>query len=183
MEDITIPGFEASPSGSDSQLRLDVKRVDSDTLYIKVVGSLDTYNSNFFTQQVHATMEAGFKNFIFDASQLSYASSTGIGSFTAIMKSTKTNGGSIRLAGVANKVRDVFSLLGFTQFFPFHGSVEEALDAHTREKSGESSEVFPAVIQCPICEKKLKVKKSGIFRCPECKSNLAIDERANVQLK
>jgi tRNA(Ile2) C34 agmatinyltransferase TiaS len=48
--------------------------------------------------------------------------------------------------------------------------------------AAEKPEVFPKVVSCPICYRKLKAVKAGRFRCSECKNILAIDEAGQVLL-
>ena len=55
------------------------------------------------------------------------------------------------------------------------------------EKPGASgtitgSSVFPLVISCPVCTKKLRSTRSGRFRCSGCKSVLAINDNGEVSL-
>ena len=48
--------------------------------------------------------------------------------------------------------------------------------------TASSSSVFPLVISCLVCNKKLRATKSGRFRCSGCRSILAINENGEVSL-
>ena len=79
------------------------------------------------------------------------------------------------------KVYEIFKLLGFSQFFRFRDSFEEAIDFFMAEPT-EKLSVFPVTVSCPFCSRKLKAVKSGRFRCTECKNILAISDTAQVLL-
>ena len=93
----------------------------------------------------------------------------------------KPKGGDIVLLEIQPKVYEVFQLLGFSQFFNIKNSTEEAIGFFSQGGQTASS-VFPLVIECPVCSKKLRAIKSGRFRCSGCKSILAINERGEVSL-
>ena len=144
-------------------------------------GYIDTYNSSFFQKQISKVIDAGFVNLIFNCSSLNYVSSTGIGSFTVFLKTVKPKGGDIVLVEIQPKVYEVFQLLGFSQFFTIKQTSEEVI-AYFASGPSKSSDIFPAVITCPICQKKLRAPKPGRFRCSGCRSILAIDKNAEVSL-
>ena len=119
---------------------------------------------------------------IFNCSSLNYVSSTGIGSFTVFLKVVKPKGGDVILLEIQPKVYEVFQLLGFSQFFNIKSTAEEAI-AYFNNGGGETSNgVFPLVISCLVCNKKLRATKSGRFRCSGCRSILAINENGEVSL-
>ncbi len=119
---------------------------------------------------------------IFQCGGLNYVSSTGIGSFTAFLKAVKPRGGDLVLLEIQPKVYEVFQLLGFSQFFNIRDSLAESISFFIKDQSEEKPAVFPRIVSCPICFKKLKAVKAGRFRCSECKSILAIDESGQVLL-
>ena len=63
------------------------------------------------------------------------------------------------------------------KFFRCTESEEEAVAA---PRISGTAAVFPRTIDCPICEKRLRLVKSGRFRCPECKTILVIDESGSA---
>ena len=93
----------------------------------------------------------------------------------------KPKGGDVVLLEIQPKVYEVFQLLGFSQFFNIKNSTEEAVSFFS-EGGQSSSSIFPLVISCPVCSKKLRATKSGRFRCSGCKSILAINEQGEVSL-
>lgn len=177
---VIIPGFD---SEKDDSLTINLRKAEGvqNGLFIYLSGYIDTYNSNFFQKKVTQIIEAGFVNLIFNCSSLNYVSSTGIGSFTVFLKMIKPKGGDVVLLEIQPKVYEVFQLLGFSQFFNIKTTAEEAI-AFFSESVVTSSSIFPLVISCPVCTKKLRATKSGRFRCSGCKSILAINENGEVTL-
>lgn len=176
-----VVGFDED---RDDSLKIRLQRIDEvrGCLVLYLTGYIDTYNSNFFQKRVAKVVEAGFIKLIFNCSGLSYVSSTGIGSFTAFLKSVKPRGGDIVLLEVQPKVYEVFQLLGFSQFFNIRDNLSDVVEFFNREATDGSIDIFPKVFQCPICSKRLKATRSGRFRCSECKTILAIDKAGQVFL-
>lgn len=176
-----IPGFD---NEKDDSLTIVLRKAEgvSRGIFVYLSGYIDTYNSSFFQKQITKVIEAGFINLIFNCSSLNYVSSTGIGSFTVFLKVVKPKGGDIVLLEIQPKVYEVFQLLGFSQFFNIKNTAEEALSFFSSGGIGNSSSVFPLIISCPVCNKKLRAIKSGRFRCSGCRSILAISDSGEVTL-
>jgi anti-anti-sigma factor len=176
-----VSGFD---DDKDDSLKIKLQKVEEvpKCVMMTLTGYIDTYNSNFFQKRVQKVIEAGFIRLVFHCSGLNYVSSTGIGSFTSFLKSAKTHGGDLVMLDVQPKVYEVFQLLGFSQFFNIRENLEEAISFLTSDKPQEKPSIFPKVVSCPICYKKLKATKAGRFRCSECKNILAIDEAGEVLL-
>lgn len=176
-----IPGFD---NERDDSLTIVLRKAENipQGIFIYLSGYIDTYNSNFFQKQITKVIEEGYINLIFNCSSLSYVSSTGIGSFTVFLKLIKPKGGDIVLLEIQPKVYEVFQLLGFSQFFNIKNTAEEAITFFTSEKTNAHASVFPLIISCPLCNKKLRAVKSGRFRCSGCRSILAINENGEVSL-
>ncbi|MCX7023606.1 MAG: anti-sigma factor antagonist [Spirochaetes bacterium] len=183
-----VPGFDDE---KDDSLKIRLQRLDQDEsgrkkvdncLALYLTGYIDTYNSNFFQKRIGKAIESGFMRLIFNCSGLNYVSSTGIGSFTAFLKSVKPRGGDIVLLEIQPKVYEVFQLLGFSQFFNIKDNLDDAVNFFQQGDQTASQSIFPKIFSCPICNKKLKAAKPGRFRCSECKTILAIDASGQVFL-
>ncbi|MDR0669634.1 MAG: STAS domain-containing protein [Treponema sp.] len=175
-----VPGFDDE---KDESLKIQLQKVDGveGCLILYLNGYIDTYNSNYFQKRVAKAIEKGFIKLIFQCNGLNYVSSTGIGSFTAFLKSVKPRGGDLVLLEIQPKVYEVFQLLGFSQFFNIRENLDESIN-YFHTGTSESVSLFPKVFACPICSKKLKALKPGRFRCSECKTILAIDNGGQVFL-
>ncbi len=176
-----IPGFDDE---RDESLTIKLQKIESlsNCMVIFLNGYIDTYNSSFFQKRVAKIIESGYVQLVFNCASLNYVSSTGIGSFTAFLKTVKPKGGDIVLLDIQPKVYEVFQLLGFSQFFNVKDSLEDAEAFFKAGTAAIQTNAFPQVFACPICSKKLKATKPGRFRCSECKTILAIDGNARVFL-
>jgi anti-anti-sigma factor len=177
-----IPQFDDDQNES---LKITLQRVaDIENCLILVLsGHIDTYNSNYFQKQVRRAIDAGFIRLIFQCGSLRYVSSTGIGSFTAFLKTLRPKGGDLVLLEIQPNVCEVFQLLGFSQFFNIIGNLDSSIDFFRSGSSiEEKSELFPKIFPCPICSNQLKAVKVGRFRCSECKSIIAINNLGDVSL-
>ena len=176
-----VPGFDDE---KDDSLKIRLQKVETDNkgLVIYLTGYIDTYNSNSFQKRIAKAIDTGFIKLIFNCNGLNYVSSTGIGSFTAFLKTLKPRGGDIVLLEIQPKVYEVFQLLGFSQFFNIKDSYDDAIEFFNKGTAQKTSDLFPKIFKCPICSKKLKAVKAGRFRCSECKTILAIDNNGQVFL-
>jgi len=176
-----IPQFDNETNESLSITLQNVTGVEG-CLVVVLSGYIDTYNSTFFQKQVQRVIEAGFPRLIFNCGGLNYVSSTGIGSFTVFLKTVKPLDGDVVLLNVQPKVYEVFQLLGFSQFFTIKDTLHSAISFFGGDPLAQKSAVFPKLFSCPTCPKKLKAVKSGRFRCPGCKTIVAIDHDGVVSL-
>ncbi len=155
---------------------------DSQFLEMTLKGFLDTYNSSDFQREVNKIIDSGSLKILFNCSELNYVSSTGIGAFTAFLKTLKQKQGDLVLASLQPKVFEVFQLLGFSKFFNISQNVDEGKMILKGEKNEIAQSNFPKIFKCPICKKNLKAAKPGRFRCTECKTILNVDDDGHVSL-
>ena len=87
-----VAGFDIE---KDDSLKIRLQKIDSvkGCLVLYLTGYIDTYNSNLFQKRVNKAIESGYSRLIFHCGSLNYVSSTGIGSFTAFLKTVKPRGG------------------------------------------------------------------------------------------
>ncbi len=154
----------------------------SSVMTLNLKGFLDTYNSADFQREINKLIEAGETKLLFNCSELNYVSSTGIGAFTAFLKTLKQKQGNMVLSYLQPKVFEVFQLLGFSKFFNIAASLEDGKKMFNAEPQVQQGSEFPKIFKCPICKKTLKASKPGRFRCSECKTILNVDEKGNVSL-
>lgn len=155
---------------------------NQEILILNLKGFLDTYNSSDFQREINKIIESGLVKLLFNCAELNYVSSTGIGAFTAFLKTLKQKNGDVVLANLQPKVFEVFQLLGFSKFFNIASGIDEGKGVLLGQTKKDDSSIFPKIFKCPICKKNLKASKAGRFRCSECKTILKIDEAGHVSL-
>jgi anti-anti-sigma factor len=179
-----VPGFDdENTSEQEEGLKISLKQpVDIPAcLVINLSGYIDTYNSRSFQKKITTAMDTGFTRLVFNCAELNYVSSTGIGAFTAFLKREKAHDGDVVLTALQPSVSEVFQLLGFSQFFSIQENVEKALDGF-KGNLEQQKKVFPCVVVCPACHKKLKAEKPGRFRCYDCKAVITINEQGAASI-
>ena len=176
-----VDGFDDE---RDESLKIKLQEISEieGCLVLSLTGYIDTYNSTYFQRRVQKVIDAGFIKLIFQCTGLNYVSSTGIGSFTAFMKTVKAKGGALVLLSIQPKVYEVFQLLGFSQFFTIKDDLDASISFFRKDEAIENVSIFPKVFSCPVCSKKVKALKPGRFRCSECKTILALDDTGQVFL-
>jgi anti-sigma B factor antagonist len=173
-----VPGFDEEKNDS---LKIRLQKIAPECVVVYCTGYIDTYNSAYFTGRINMIIAAGFSRIVFNLAGISYISSTGIGSFTAFLKTLRPRGGDMVLLQVQPRVFEVFQLLGFAQFFNVRDNLEQAV-AFLESSGTGGAPPFPRVFACPICSKRLKASRTGRFRCSECKTILAVDDGARILL-
>jgi len=173
-----VPGFDEEDDGLKIVLS-PVAKV-SGGLLLTLDGHVDTYNSFRFQKRVRLAVESGFVRLVFDCGGLSHLSSSGVGSFMTLLKAVRPTGDLV-LFNVPPKVLDLLRLLGFSGIFNIRESVDEAVAFFAEGGSGEPA-IFPLILRCPACRKRLEAKSPGRFRCPECGAILAVGLDGSVSL-
>lgn len=168
-------------------LKIKSKKIDDIDfcLLMFLEGYIDPHNAANFQEELDKALASGYINFVFDCEELSHISSTNLGVFTDLQNAVKPYGGDIVFYGLQGKVLEVFSLLGFYDFFIVATDVYEAIDLllyREEEEDSRKEDVFPVSFRCPICDVRLKSNKPGIFQCSSCKTILDINAEGNVTL-
>ncbi len=176
-----VSGFD---NDKDDSLKITLRKIPGvqDGVLVILEGYIDTYNSSFFQKQCTKVINAGYSNILFNCGALSYVSSTGLGSFTILLKMVKVKGGDIVLAEVQEKVAEVFQILGFSQFFNLKETTEEALAFLRHDNGASGGAIFPKMLMCPSCGKGLQASRAGRFRCTNCKAIITISENGEISL-
>ncbi|MBQ5472612.1 MAG: STAS domain-containing protein [Treponema sp.] len=175
-----VPGFDDE---KDKSLNITLQSAESldKGLYVVLTGSIDSYNSSFFQKKVNSIIEAGFVNLIVNCAALNYVSSNGIGCFTNFLSTLKSHGGDMVLISIQPKVYEVFSLLGFSQFFTIKNTIDEAVKHFSNSDDGTNS-LFPVTFSCPMCQRTLKAPRAGKFRCSGCKIVIVVSEKGTIDV-
>lgn len=85
---------------------------DGNKLTIALVGRLDTMTAPELEGALESAL-AGVKGLVFDFSQLQYISSAGLRIMLSTQKKISAEGGTMKLVGVNDSVKEVFEVTGF----------------------------------------------------------------------
>ena len=98
-----------------------------DILVIYLKGYLDSYNSSIFVQLITSHIDKGYRRLIFQCNKLNYITSSGIKSFSHILRTLRLLRGNLVMVNMNSKIQDSFKLLGFDGCFPVAESTIEAI--------------------------------------------------------
>jgi anti-sigma B factor antagonist len=181
--DAIVPGFD---DGKDAWISILLEKVDKEKHCLKVhlAGRIDTYNSSYFYAAAEKLTAAGYIYLVFCCAGLSYVSSSGIGAFMRIHKSVGDRGGEMFMVDLQPPVFDVFNILGYTEYFSFRETADDAILnlRASSQRRASAAVLFPLSFPCPSCKAKLKAGKSGKFICSSCKTRLVVDEEGKVRI-
>jgi len=179
--DAIIPGFD---DGKDAWISIILERTDEQEhcLKVHVSGRIDTYNSSYFYAAAEKLVSSGFVYIVFCCANLDYVSSSGIGAFTRIHQAVKEKGGEMFMVDLKAQVYDVFNILGYTNYFSFRETADDAIENLRASSGRRASALFPVSFQCPSCKARLKAPKPGKFMCSSCKIRIVIDKGGEIRL-
>ena len=103
-------------------------RTSGDIHIVSVSGSLDSTTSPA-AQKALGDVLAGAKKVALDFSALDYISSAGLRVLLGVAKQLRASGGTLRMFGLNQSVREVFEISGFASILPVYPSEAEALGA------------------------------------------------------
>jgi anti-sigma B factor antagonist len=164
-----IPGFQDQYG---SELAIDLARIDDvpDGVIVSFSGRL-SYNAGKWTQnQLSLIVPHGFRKVILDYTDVTYTTSAGMAFLTQLYKQVVLVGGDLVLTGLKEEAQEVFSLLGFSQFFVIRDTVGDAVDYFRSGATTMTVSSLPTVISCPSCDVRLRFRDAGRHRCPRCRT-------------
>lgn len=103
-------------------------RTSNDIHIVAIAGSLDSTTSPAAQKALEAVV-AGARNVAMDFSQLDYISSAGLRVLLGAAKQLRTSGGTLRMFGLNQSVREVFDISGFSAILTSYPSEADAVAA------------------------------------------------------
>ncbi len=82
--------------------------VETDGLKIALSGDIDLGNAENFYSEILTAYTASPANIIFDCEELNFIDSTTLGTFVKILKKVKTDGHTLRLVNLQQKIKKLF---------------------------------------------------------------------------
>jgi anti-sigma B factor antagonist len=101
----------------------------------KLNGHLDSNTSLGFENKLIQAIDDGSKSMIIDFKNLDYISSAGLRVILKATKALKREDGKIMLCDMQDYVKEVFEISGFDSLLPIVGSMGDALDAFSPNRS------------------------------------------------
>ena len=98
---------------------------DINVIYLK--GYLDAHTAPVLENTFSDLIEKRKYSIVVNFRELAYISSAGLGVFMAFIEKIRENSGDIKLAGMSDKVYNIFDLLGFPLLYEIFKSEEDAI--------------------------------------------------------
>jgi anti-anti-sigma factor len=98
-----------------------------DVSTVHVSGSVDGLSSESLQHALSGELETGHHNLVADFGQVDYTSSAGLRVLLATVKTARSRGGDLRLAGPNPEVRKVLDLSGFSGILRVFATVDDAV--------------------------------------------------------
>ncbi len=103
-------------------------RTSNDIHIVAIAGNLDSTTSPEAQKKLDAVL-AGARKVALDFSELDYISSAGLRVLLGAAKQLRASGGTLRMFGLNQSVREVFEISGFSAILAVYPSEAEALGA------------------------------------------------------
>ncbi len=94
---------------------------------LSIAGRMDSNSSPAIDQNIAELMGKGTKKLLLDLHAMQYVSSAGVRVVLTTAKKLKASGGTLRLCGLNDTVRQIFDLAGLSSMLPIFASREEGL--------------------------------------------------------
>jgi anti-sigma B factor antagonist len=105
------------------------QKVTGDVMVVKINGDI-TLNQGgdvLLKDKIQSLLQQGHKKLVLDLGGVSYVDSAGLGQLVQIHSTTKSNGGSLRIANVTKKLKDLLVVTKLVTVFDSYDSEAEAL--------------------------------------------------------
>ena len=123
-----VPGFDKNKNET---LRIELTKAKNlpSCLVLSLIGYCDIINAEQFRKRVFRAINAGFTRLVFNCAGFNFVSSIFIDCLLAFRKELQPKGGDFILAEVQPLVFKCFQMLGFSKFFHFAETNEEAISS------------------------------------------------------
>jgi anti-sigma B factor antagonist len=98
---------------------------DINVIYLK--GYLDAHTAPVLENTFSELIEKSKYSIVVNFKDLAYISSAGLGVFMAFIEKIRENNGDIKLAGMSDKVYNIFDLLGFPLLYEIFKNEDDAV--------------------------------------------------------
>jgi anti-anti-sigma factor len=120
-----------SPRGGQMEIK-EEKR--GEVKIIGLRGRLDTETSPSVEKRLMNLMDQGERRLVFDFSELTYISSSGLRVLIEVVRNLQKTNGKLALAALSDHVHEIIKIAGFTSIFSIYPTCDEAV-AHSQGNS------------------------------------------------
>jgi anti-sigma B factor antagonist len=109
------------------------QKASGDVTVIKITGDI-TLNQGgdvLLKDKIQSLLQQGQKKLVLDLGGVAYVDSAGLGQLVQIHATTRNNGGSLRIANVTKKLKDLLVVTKLVTVFDSYDSEAEALASFT----------------------------------------------------
>lgn len=96
---------------------MEVKITEGAETVITIAGRLDTNTSPAFEKAITPILTGATKEVQVDCSALEYISSSGLRLFLMLQKNINQKKGTLRLCGLSDSIKEIFTVTGFSAIF------------------------------------------------------------------
>ena len=98
---------------------------------VHIVGELNANTAQEVTNFFSQTVGSSYTNIIVDLSGLAYSSSAGVRALLGAARSTRQNGGDLRIAAVPQSVYRIFELSQFDKIVKVFDTIDDAVASYS----------------------------------------------------
>ncbi|MBN2356833.1 STAS domain-containing protein [candidate division KSB1 bacterium] len=91
-----------------------------------IVGAAE---SSMLIDLLHDLLEAGQKQVVIDLTHVNWMNSSGLGTLISGLQTMRQNGGDLKLSGLSDKIKNLFSITKLLSVFEIHASSQDAIDS------------------------------------------------------
>jgi anti-sigma B factor antagonist len=114
-------------------LKLDHRTEDRLTI-VEVEGEIDVYTAPRLRELLIDLVNKGNFHLLVNMEKVDFLDSTGLGVLVGGLKRVRAHDGSLELVCTQERILKIFRITGLTKVFGIYSSVEEAKEAHGKDK-------------------------------------------------
>ena len=103
------------------------QREEGGIIVIELGGRVDTAGAIELERVLQAEHDAGHYQLVLDMNELTYLNSAGLRILADFLTVSRANGGDLHLAALTGKIRRVFEIIGFDNFFDIFEDLPSAI--------------------------------------------------------
>ncbi len=105
------------------------EKEQSGVVVFTLEGRIDTQGAVDLDLALQSSASEGHNNMVLDMSEVKYINSSALRTLADIVTQNRDNGGDLKLAALSQKVKRVFEIIGFDNFFEIYENVDLAVAA------------------------------------------------------